>query len=250
METKNKETISNLLGYDGLKIIQRKDILNFSLDSTLLANFVSINLSDKKIIDLGCGTGYIPLFLSLRTKAHIYGVEMQTDIYNLAKRSVELNRLESQITIINGDIKDIHQTLGYSTFDVVVSNPPYFKVNSTSKLNKNDYKTIARHEIYINLEQLIKSASILLKEGGTFALVHRSGRLLEILFLFQKYKIEPKRLQFVYSTPLALDSVAILIEGKKTDKQGDLKILQPLYIKNDDNEYTKEMLEIFNYKKV
>ena len=91
MEIKNKETINNLLGYDGLKIIQHEDILNFSLDSTLLASFVSINLRDKKIIDLGCGNGYIPLFLSLRTKEHIYGVEIQTDIYNLAKRSVELN---------------------------------------------------------------------------------------------------------------------------------------------------------------
>ena len=112
MEIKNKETINNLLGYDGLKIIQHEDILNFSLDSTLLASFVSINLRDKKIIDLGCGNGYIPLFLSLRTKEHIYGVEIQTDIYNLAKRSVELNQLESQITIINDDVNNIYKTLG------------------------------------------------------------------------------------------------------------------------------------------
>lgn len=250
METKNKETISNLLGYDGLKIIQHEDILNFSLDSTLLASFVNINLRDRKIIDLGCGNGYIPLFLSLRTKEHIYGVELQTDIYNLAKRSVELNHLESQITIINDDINNIYKTLGTSTFDVVVSNPPYFKVDDTSKLNKNDYKTIARHEINLNLEQLLKNASILLKEGGTFALVHRSERLIEILLLFRKYMIEPKRLQFVYSTSSSTDSVAILIEGKKTTKQGGLKILQPLYVKNTNNEYTKEILEIFNYKKV
>ena len=111
MEIKNKETINNLLGYDGLKIIQHEDILNFSLDSTLLASFVSINLRDKKIIDLGCGNGYIPLFLSLRTKEHIYGVEIQTDIYNLAKRSVELNQLESQITIINDDVNNIYKIL-------------------------------------------------------------------------------------------------------------------------------------------
>ena len=250
MEIKNKETINNLLGYDGLKIIQHEDILNFSLDSTLLASFVSINLRDKKIIDLGCGNGYIPLFLSLRTKEHIYGVEIQTDIYNLAKRSVELNQLESQITIINDDVNNIYKTLGTSTFDVVVSNPPYFKVDDTSKLNKNDYKTIARHEINLSLEQLLKTASILLKEGGTFALVHRSERLVEILLLFRKYMIEPKRLQFVYSTPSSTDSVAILIEGKKTTKQGSLKILLPLYVKNTNNEYTKEILEIFNYKKV
>lgn len=250
METKSKETISNLLGYEGLKIIQRDDILNFSLDSTLLASFVTINLRDKKIIDLGCGNGYIPMFLSLRTNSHIYGVELQEDIYNLAKRSVDLNNLESQITILNADVNDVYKTLGTSSFDIVVSNPPYFKVTDKSKLNKNDYKTIARHEINLNLEQLLKSASILLKEGGTFAMVHRSERLVEILNMFRKYMIEPKRLQFVYSSPKTTDAVAILIEGKKTNKQGELKVLQPLYVKNSNNEYTKEILDIFNYKKV
>ncbi len=250
METKSKETISNLLGYEGLKIIQRDDILNFSLDSTLLASFVTINLRDKKIIDLGCGNGYIPMFLSLRTNSHIYGVELQEDIYNLAKRSVDLNNLESQITILNADVNDVYKTLGTSSFDIVVSNPPYFKVTDKSKLNKNDYKTIARHEINLNLEHLLKSASILLKEGGTFAMVHRSERLVEILNMFRKYMIEPKRLQFVYSSPKTTDAVAILIEGKKTNKQGELKVLQPLYVKNSNNEYTKEILDIFNYKKV
>lgn len=250
METKSKETISNILGYEGLKIIQRDDILNFSLDSTLLASFVTINLRDKKIIDLGCGNGYIPMFLSLRTNSHIYGVELQEDIYNLAKRSVDLNNLESQITILNADVNDVYKTLGTSSFDIVVSNPPYFKVTDKSKLNKNDYKTIARHEINLNLEQLLKSASILLKEGGTFAMVHRSERLVEILNMFRKYMIEPKRLQFVYSSPKTTDAVAILIEGKKTNKQGELKVLQPLYVKNSNNEYTKEILDIFNYKKV
>lgn len=250
METKSKETISNILGYEGLKIIQHDDILNFSLDSTLLASFVTINLRDKKIIDLGCGNGYIPMFLSLRTNSHIYGVELQEDIYNLAKRSVDLNNLESQVTILNADVNDVYKTLGTSSFDIVVSNPPYFKVTDKSKLNKNDYKTIARHEINLNLEQLLKSASILLKEGGTFAMVHRSERLVEILNMFRKYMIEPKRLQFVYSSPKTTDAVAILIEGKKTNKQGELKVLQPLYVKNSNNEYTKEILDIFNYKKV
>ena len=137
METKQNEVINDLLGYEGLKIIQRPDAFNFSLDSTILADFVTIKLRDKKIIDLGCGNGYIPIFLTLRTNASIYGVEIQEDIYDLAVRSVKLNNLEEKVNIINGDIKNIYEKLGTSTFDVVVSNPPYFKYKEESNINKN-----------------------------------------------------------------------------------------------------------------
>lgn len=248
MEIKNKETIDNLLGYDGLKIIQSSEILNFSLDSCLLSYFVTINKSDKKIIDLGCGNGYIPLFLSLRSNAYIYGVEIQEKLYDMAKRSVEINNLMNQISIINGDLNDIYKSFGPSSFDVVVSNPPYFKVNDNHNFNNNDYKTIARHEVLTNLDKVCRSASILLKEGGTFAIVHRSDRLVEIFETFKKYSIEPKRLEFVYNK-INDESVAILIEGKKTKKCGGLKIMPPLYIKDSNNNYTKEILNIFNYKR-
>ncbi len=251
MQIKNNEKIVDLLGYDGLKIIQSKDILNFSIDSCLLASFVTINLSCKKIVDLGCGNGYIPLFLTLRTNAYIYGVEIQETIANLAERSVVLNNLSSQISIINDNLNDIHKTLGTSNFDVVLSNPPYFKVNNeNNKFNKNDYLTIARHEVLTNLDNVVKSASILLKEGGTFALVHRSSRLLEIFDTFKKYGIVPKRLQFVYQDQSNTEAIAILIEGKKSKHEGGLNVLSPLYIKDSNNNYTKEILEIFNYKKV
>ena len=105
------EIINDLLGYEALKIIQRPDIFNFSLDSTILADFVTIKMKDKKIIDLGCGNGYIPIFLTLRTKANIIGVEIQEEIANIAKRSVELNKLENQIEIINIDLKELHNNL-------------------------------------------------------------------------------------------------------------------------------------------
>lgn len=250
METNKKEIINDLLGYEGLKIIQRPDAFNFSLDSTLLADFVTIKLRDQKIIDLGCGNGYIPIFLTLRSNAHIYGVEIQEDIYDLAVRSVELNKLTTQITILNEDIKNVHQILGTSKFDVVCSNPPYFKYQEDSNINKNDYLTIARHEVKVNLDDILKCANILLKDGGTFAMVHRSERLIDILETFRKYNIEPKRLRFVYAKTNSPESVAILIEGKKATKPGGLKILNPMYVMDNNGNYTEEVLKIFNYKKV
>ncbi len=249
METNQNEVINDLLGYEGLKIIQRPDAFNFSLDSTILADFVTIKLRDKKIIDLGCGNGYIPIFLTLRSKAKIYGVEIQKEIYDLAIRSVKLNNLDNQIIVLNEDIKKVHEKLGTSTFDVVVSNPPYFKYSEESNINKNDYLTIARHEVKIKLDDILKCANILLKDGGTFAMVHRSDRLLEILETFRKYNIEPKTIRFVYAKTNSLDSVAVLIEGKKKTKPGGLKVLNPLYVQTEDGKYTEEILKIFNYKK-
>ena len=249
MEIKQNEIINDLLGYEGLKIIQRPDAFNFSLDSTILADFVTIKLRDKKIIDLGCGNGYIPIFLTLRTNASIYGVEIQEDIYDQAIRSVKLNDLEEKVTIINGDIKNIYETLGTSTFDVVVSNPPYFKYTEDSNINKNDYLTIARHEVEVTLDDVVKCANILLKDGGTFDMVHRSDRLVEILETFRKYRIEPKTLRFVYAVTNSKESVAILVEGKKKTKPGGLKVLNPLYVQDEHGKYTDEILKIFNYKK-
>ena len=170
---------------------------------------------DKKIVDLGCGNGYIPIFLTLRTKEKIQGVELQPDIYDLAVRSVEINNLQDQITIINGNIKDIYKTLGVSCYDTVTCNPPYFVYKETSNLNKNDYLTIARHEVEITLDEVVRTASILLKEGGNFAMVHRTERLMDVLEAFRKYSIEPKRLRFVYPRTDDLESLIILIEGKK-----------------------------------
>lgn len=249
MEIKQNEIINDLLGYEGLKIIQRPDVFNFSLDSTILADFVTIKLKDKKIIDLGCGNGYIPIFLTLRTNASIYGVEIQEEIYDLAKRSVTLNNLDDKITIINEDMKKVHEILGTSTFDVVVSNPPYFKYQESSNINKNEYLTIARHEVKVTLDEVVKCANILLKDGGTFAMVHRSDRLLEILETFRKYNIEPKTLRFVYAVTTSKESVAILVEGKKKTKPGGLKVLNPMYVQDEFGNYTEEILKIFNYKK-
>lgn len=249
MERNKKEKIVNVLGYDGLKIVQRDDVLNFSLDFTLLADFVTINASDKKIIDLGCGNGYIPIFLTLRTKANIVGVEIQQEVYELAKKSISLNNLEEQIKVLNMDINDLPLYYNPSTFDVVVSNPPYFQYTPESIIKKSIYQTIARHEVKINLKEIIKTANYLLKDGGTFSMVHRSERFLEIINLLNEYHFEPKRIKFVYAKKSSKESVAILIESKKNGKPGGLKILNPIYVTDDNNEYTEEILKIFNFKK-
>lgn len=249
LKSKNKEVVNDLLGYEGLKIIQRVDAFNFSLDSTLLADFVTINKRDKTIIDLGCGNGYIPIFTTLRTKSnHIYGVEIQPDIYDLAKRSVKLNNLEEKITILNEDMKNLPKTFGNSYFDVITCNPPYFKFKETSNINQNDYLTIARHEIKITLEEVLEVTQKILKDGGTFAMVHRTERLIDVIEAFRNKGIEPKRLRFVYPKKTSTESMMILIEGKKSKNQGGLKVLPPLYIYNKNGKYTKEVLNIFNYQ--
>lgn len=243
---KENEILNDLLGYDHLKIIQRPDMFNFSLDSTLLANFVTINRKVTKIIDLGTGNGPIPLFLSLRTKAKIIGVEIQEIAYDLAKRNIEINKLTSQIEIIHGDLKDINKSLGNHAFDIVTCNPPFFKVNKDSNVNKNDYLTIARHEILANLDDVVKEASILLKHGGYFTLVHRPDRLLDIFQTMRKYKIEPKRLRLVYPKSNK-ECNTVLVEGRK-GSLGGLRILPPLFVYNENNEYNEEIMQMFTMK--
>lgn len=242
------EVINDLLGYDGLKIIQNPEMFHFSLDSSLLGDFVTINPQDKRILDIGTGNGPIPLFLSLRTNALIDGIEIQGKLSDLAARSVKLNNLEHQINIINDDVRGYYKKVGVSKYDVITCNPPYFKHKEESNINKNDYLTLARHEITLNLDELLDSVKKLLKDNGTFAIVHRTERLLDILEAFRKYGIEPKRIRFVYPKKNSTHSLAVLIEGKKSKKAGGLKILPPLYVHNLNGTYTKEILRIFNYK--
>ena len=146
-----EKVINDLVGYDNLKIVQVNDYFNFSLDSVLLANFATITDKTKKIIDLGTGNAPIPLILSTRTNNKIIGVEIQKEIYDLAVETVSINKLENQIEIINRDIKDLLSIYENESFDLVLSNPPYFKKIETSIINENVVKSNARHEILINL---------------------------------------------------------------------------------------------------
>ncbi len=231
-----------LLGYKNLKIIQDPEMFSFSLDSVLLPNFITINKNINKVLDIGTGNGPIPLILSTKTKAQIIGIEIQEEVSNMAKESIKINNLEKQITIINNDIKN--EPFENESFDIITCNPPYFAVEKDSKFNKNDYKTIARHEINLNLDEIFKIAKKILKNNGIIGLVHRPERLIDILQTMRKYNIEPKKIRFIYPKKNKEANI-LLIEGKKNGNKG-LKVLPPLYSHNEDGTYTEEIIKYFS----
>ena len=217
--------INDLLNYN-LKIYQGKDYFKFSIDSVLLAEFVNIDYRDKNIIDLCSGNAPIPLILSTKFSKSIIGVEIQKQIYKLGVKSININNINN-VTLLNMDVKKLNNYFDYK-FDIVTCNPPYFKYNINSIMNKNSIKSIARHEVLINLEEVIKISSDLLRDSGKLYLVHRCERFNEILILLKKYNFGLKKVQFVYDNFNA-DSCFLLIEAKYKCKD-DLKVLKPLYI--------------------
>ena len=238
MKVKNR-----LLNFGDNVIFQDDDAFLFSLDSVILANFVSIRLTDKNIVDLCSGNAPIPMLLSFRTKANILGVELQKYIYDLGYESIVSNKMDKQISFINCDVKDLLDVKYESKYDVVTCNPPYFKYKEGSLINQNENKMIARHEVCINLEEVIKISSYILKMNGTIALVHRPERLMDILFLMRKYNIEPKKMRFVYPKDKR-DANMVLVEGSKNGKVG-LKMLAPLIVYDNNGEYTEEVRRMF-----
>jgi tRNA1(Val) A37 N6-methylase TrmN6 len=238
---KETEVINYLLAHKDLQIIQRKDMFNFSLDTVLLANFCTINKEVKRITDFGTNNAAIPLLLSKKTNKPIIGIEIQEEAVELAKKNIILNALEDQITIIHDDIQN-YITLNKKT-QLIVCNPPFFKIDEDSNLNENEYLTIARHEVKIDLEGIIRSAAKILDNKGRLAMVHRPDRMMDILNMMQKYDIEPKRLRFVYPK-VHRDAHVILVEGMYKGKKG-IKIEPPLYAHNDDGSYSDEVKKMF-----
>ena len=239
----NLESIIPLLNKN-LKIIQRSDYFNFSIDSLLISEFVNIQKNTKKILDLGTGNAAIPLFLSKKTSAKIYGIEIQEISYKLALRNININDLNEQIYIIYDNMKNYLNYFNMGSFDIVISNPPFFRINeNTNFLNNLKQLSIARHEIEINLEELIKIASELVKDRGYFYLVHRADRLSEILNNLIKYRFEAKKIKFCYTTKYK-NAKIVLIEAIKNGKPG-LTILPPLIINKENGEYTDEVLKMF-----
>lgn len=237
------KVINDLLDYNGLKIVQNTDWFSFSLDSVLLPNFVTINKNTNKILDLGTGNAPIPMILSTKCDAKIYGVEIQKDVYELACESIKINKLEDRIELINDDMKNLSKYFEINSFDIIVCNPPFFKKNERSKINNDEHKIIARHEVNITLEEVIHIASKYLKNSGVFAMVHRSDRLIEIIEILKKYNMEPKKIQLIYPHENSNSNI-MLIEARKNGNIG-LKILPPVYAHLENGDYTEYIKNMF-----
>lgn len=238
------EKFNYLLGHENLKIYQNSDMFNFSIDSILLPNFVTLNNKIKKILDIGTGNAVIPILLTTKTKALIDAVEIQKDVFELGEKSIKYNKLECQIKIYNQDIKEYYKNIESDTYNTITCNPPFFKIIKTNRVNEKEYKTIARHEIKLNLEDIMIISKKLLKNNGNLAIVHRTDRLIDIIELMRKYNIEPKRIRLVYPKENT-DSNIILIEGTKNGKPG-LKILKPLICHDEFDNYSSEIKQYFN----
>ena len=235
------EKIYDILGYKDLNIYQDSSFFSFSLDSIILANYSTIRVRDKKIVDFCTGNAVVPIILSRRCDKIIDCVEIQEKLYDLAVKSIKLNKLEDRINIINDDVKNFSMN-HLNVYDLVLCNPPYFKNLENSSKNFSVEKMIARHEICINLDEVCHSASLVLKDNGTLSMIHRTDRLIDVILCMKNNNIEPKRIMFIHEKK-DLPSNMFLVEGQKNGKSG-LKIDKPYILYNDDNTMTDEYKRI------
>ncbi|WP_304652792.1 tRNA1(Val) (adenine(37)-N6)-methyltransferase [uncultured Ligilactobacillus sp.] len=243
IELREDERIDQLYAND-IKIIQSSKVFSFSLDAVLLAHFADPTKKENgKIVDLCAGNGAVGLFLTNKTKASIVAVEIQPKLAEMAKRSVELNSLEQQVTVLNLDLNDSLTYLKKDSFDTVTCNPPYFSDLPTSKKNPNPYLALARHEITVTLAQTIEMSSALLKTKGKAYFVHRPDRLFEIFECMQKNRLAPKKVQLVYPKK-GREANMVLVEAIKDGRKGGLRFLSPITVYQANDEYTLEMRKI------
>ena len=240
---KENERIDDL-EFKDLKIIQKNNGFCFGIDSVLLSDFAKEIKNNSNVLDLGTGTGILSILLSGKTNLKkIYGIEIQKDIADMAKRSVKLNNLEDKVEIINTDIKNLKNIFDINSFDAIVTNPPYKNENS-GKINENEYKYISRHETTANLSDFIKISVQLLKDKGSFYMVHRPERLVDIIYELRSNKLEPKNIKFVYSNKEKEPKLVLIKAVKNANKF--LKVEKPLFVYNQDGNYTDEILKIYN----
>lgn len=245
-------TINNLLENEriddlqrnGYRIIQNPKKFCFGMDAVLLSGFASVRPGEKAL-DLGTGTGIIPILLEAKTEGEQFtGLEIQEESADMARRSVALNGLEEKIEIVTGDIKDASERFGASSFDVITTNPPYM-IGQHGLQNGNEAKTIARHEVLCDLEDILRESSRLLKEHGRFYMVHRPFRLAEILSRMVEYRIEPKRMRLVYPY-IDKEPNMVLIEGLKGGKSR-MTVEKPLIVYKEPGVYTEEIYTTYGY---
>ncbi len=239
---KEGERIDQLFSTD-VKIIQNREVFSYSIDSVLLSRFPEIP-SRGLIVDICSGNGAVGLFASTRTKAPIIEVEIQERLADMAERSIHLNHLEDQVQMIHDDLKNLLNHVPRTGVDLILCNPPYFKVSETSKKNVSEYYLLARHEITTNLEEICDIARHALKSNGRLAMVHRPDRFLEIIDTMRQYNLAPKRIQFVYPK-MGKDANMLLIEAIKDGSTDGLKILPPLFVHKENGEYTDDIFEIY-----
>lgn len=224
-----------------LKIIQRNDFQNFTLDSVLISDFVKINRKTKKILDIGTGCGIISILLAKRSKAKITGIELLETMAEIAKENVKNNGFYEQISIVNEDIKNYKKIFSQAQFDAIVTNPPYFEFKGDfSQINDLEQLACARHNVNLTLEEIIKISAYLLKNMGSFSMVFRSERLIEILELLKKYNLEPKRMKNCY-TKWNENAKICIIEAIK-DANSGLLIEMPIFV-YDKNGKKSEYIE-------
>lgn len=243
---KEDERIDDL-EFKGLKLIQNKNGFCFGVDAVLLSDFAKSIKKGANVVDIGTGTGIISILLCGKTNLNkIYAIELQEEVAEMASRSVKLNNLENRMEVININIKDCFSVLEKNKYDAVVTNPPY-KKHDTGAKNIDKRQLISRHEVECNLEDIIKSGSLLLRDLGEFYMVHRAERMIDIFVTLRKYKLEPKLVRFVHSKPNEKPNL-ILVKAVKCAKEF-LKIEKPLVIYGEDNDYTDEIYEIYDKKR-
>lgn len=238
---RNGERIEDI-EFAHIKLIQNPDWFCYGIDAVLLARFCDAK-KGWRAVDLGTGTGIIPLLLNqVAEYKEIIGVEIQPEVADMAKRSIQLNGLEDKIKILNIDLNDSSEYLEFNAFDVVLSNPPYI-ANKEGLQNKESVKALSRHEIKASLVDVISTAYSLLKPNGHFYLVHRPQRIVDILCLCRKYRLEPKRIRFVHPKTNKKPNI-VLIHCVKFGRP-ELKFMEPLYVYEDNGGYTQEIYDIY-----
>lgn len=229
---------------NGYKIIQNSQKFCFGMDAVLLSGFARVKQKER-VLDLGTGTGIIPILLRGKTKGRDFtGLEIQEESADMARRSVAYNHLEESISIVTGDLKEAAALFGAASFDVVTCNPPYM-IGNHGLVNPEEPKAAARHELFCTLKDVVQQTARVLKPGGRFYLVHRPFRLAEILALLVQYRLEPKRMRLVYPF-VDKEPNMVLLEALSGGKSR-ITVEKPLIVYKEQGVYTDEIYDIYGY---